>query len=303
MPTLNHIKEKITMNWKLKAKIFRSLSSIPFGTQIHYLLQRHVTKEWPRRHEYLNLLLVAAKRLHKDINEHSKVDIENASFVEIGCGRDLAVAIALRLMGVGHITCVDISRQAKLFLIAHAARHMATQLGKPCPIIETWRDLEKFGITYAAPSHLSDLKLAAKSVDCFYSVDTLEHIPCESLKDILCEANRILNSKGVTIHFIDYSDHYARGSDNESARFNFLTYTDKEWSPFNSMFQYVNRMRHSQYVDLFVHAGLKPISIDVDIESPRAAVLEHLAPEFQAFDVKDLFTVRAKIVSVAVHEI
>ncbi len=285
------------MHWKLKAKVFRILSTVPFGSQIHYMLQRYVTREVPRRSKYLDQLLVTAKKLHEDVKVNSKFDIESASFLEIGCGRDLAVAVALRLMGVRHITCVDISRLAKLFLINNAARHMAAQLGKPCPLIETWEDLEKFGITYSAPEHLSTLKLASKSVDCFYSVDTLEHIPRESLKDILLEAHRILNLGAITIHFIDYSDHYARGNDKTSARFNFLIFTDKEWSQFNSMFQYVNRMRHSEYVDLFLQTGLKPISIDTDIEPSQEKILQHLAPEFNGFDVSDLFTVRAKIVA------
>jgi hypothetical protein len=36
------------MHWKLKALVFRTLSVTPFGTHVHFQLQKHVTKEWPR---------------------------------------------------------------------------------------------------------------------------------------------------------------------------------------------------------------------------------------------------------------
>ena len=59
---------------------------------------------------------------------------------------------------------------------------------------------------------------------------------------------------GITTHSIDYSDHYAR-SDRRLSRFNFLKYDDAQWRPFNSGLQYVNRLRHSDYVRLFREAG------------------------------------------------
>ena len=135
------------MNWKIKSKLFQILTSVPFGAQIHYLLQRYLTKEWPRKEENLNLLLIAAKKIYKDINENAKFDIASSSFIEIGCGRDLAVAIALRMMGVGHITCVDITRQAKISLINHAAKYMAKNLEQICPSLNKWEELDKIGIS------------------------------------------------------------------------------------------------------------------------------------------------------------
>ena len=283
------------MDWKLKAKIFRCLSFMPFGRQIHYQLQRHITKELPRRQEALDELLIAAQRLFLDIEK--KIDVSTSSLVEIGAGRDLAVAVALRFMGVKQITCVDITTLAKPFLIASAARYMAEKLGKPCPHIETWDDVEAFGISYVAPSNLASLNLPAKSIDCFYSIDTLEHIPREPLREIFVEATRILKPGGLSIHFIDYSDHYARGE--KISRFNFLTFAEHEWKPFNSDFQYVNRMRHSEFLSLFQQTGLKLLVVTPDLEAPQSLIIDKLAPEFRRFSVDDLFTIRAKIIAVS----
>lgn len=281
------------MNWKLKAKIFRGLARIPLGTQIHYLLQKHVTREWPRRHETLDQLLIAAQRISADAKV--KFDLETAVFVEIGAGRDLAVATALRLMGVKHIICADVTRLAKPVLVNHAAQYMARKLGKHCPELKTWEDIEQLGISYSAPSQLASLGLADGSVDCFYSVDTLEHIPRQDIETILLEVRRILNPNGLTINLIDYSDHYAR--DGGVSRFNFLTFSEKEWSLFNSDFQYVNRLRHSEYLELFRKLGFNPLAVEPDVEAPQPAILKNLAPEFHSFAVDDLFTIRSKIVA------
>jgi hypothetical protein len=268
---------------------------MPFGNQIHYQIQRNVTKEWPRRQETLDDLLVAARQLFLDIS--TKIDVSSSSFVEIGAGRDLAVAVALRLMGVKKITCVDITFLAKPSLIYHAAQYMANKLGKPCPVIKNWNDVESFGISYAAPASLESLNLSEKSFDCFYSVDTLEHIPFEALRGIFAESSRILKSNGISIHFIDYGDHYLRGSN--ISRFNFLTFTYNEWKPFNSKFQYVNRMRHSEYLNLFRCMGFSVVDEVPVIEAPETLIIDRLAPEFKEFTIDDLFTIRSKIVALS----
>ena len=281
------------MDWKKKAKIFKVLSKIPMGGKIHFLLQRTVTKEWPRRAEALEQLFVAAQRLIEETD--GRLDLRHSQFIEIGAGRDLAVATALCLMGVNKVTCIDITRLAKPYLVAHAARYMASKLGESCPKLETWDDIEAFGIRYIAPADMVSLALPTKSIDCFYSVDTLEHIPRPDLEKIIVDVERILKPNGLAINFIDYSDHFARGV--ELSRFNFLTFSDEQWMPFNSKFQYVNRMRHSEYLEMFHKAGLRPFDIVADVEDPEPDIVENLSTEFKRFSTEDLFTIRAKIIA------
>lgn len=278
------------MDWKLKSKVFRALSVIPFGSQLHYQLQKHITKQWPRPIPVLDNLLIAARKIYQESEGH------HGSFLEIGAGRDLAVAVALRLMGVRQVTCIDVSHLARPELIASAAAHMAKRLGVRVPTIRTWHDVEAFGISYLAPTTLERAALQPLSIDCFFSVDTLEHIPPDDLRSVLKAARRTLKSDGLGIHFIDYGDHYARGDDGLS-RFNFLTYTQQAWRPFNSPFQYVNRLRHSDFLGLLAECGMKLISVEPDRAPPEPVILDRLAPEFRAYEVADLFTVRAMIVA------
>lgn len=284
------------MNWKLKARILRVLELIPAGSSLHYQLQRHVTKEWPRRHEVLDQLLTAARRVVAAAQAADVRDLGSAHFLEIGAGRDLAFAIALRLLGVARITCVDVSRLGKLDLVAAAGAYLTAILDKPYPDLTTWHAVERFGIRYVAPAYLETAGLAHSSFDVFCSVDTLEHIPPAELAAVLAQGMGVLKPEGVMVHLVDYGDHFAR-SDNGLSRFNFLTYSELEWRPFNSRFQHVNRLRHSQYLRLFGDAGMRILNAEADVDSPQPAILENLAPEFAQLDVDDLFTVRALIVS------
>jgi hypothetical protein len=278
------------MHWKTKSQIFRGLSALPSGYYLHFLLQKYLTKEWPRPNLVLDEILAAARRMYVHTEGHRE------RLLEIGAGRDLAMAVALRLMGVGHVTCVDISRLAQPTLVNHAAAYMADRLGVAKPSLLSWDDIQEFGISYLAPSSIQNANLKHSSFNCFYSVDTLEHIPPEDLREILVDAKGCLSEKGLFIHFIDYSDHYAR-SNNGLSRFNFLTYSDEDWAPFNSKFQYVNRLRHSQFLSLFSEMNMKILCIEADLVPIERPILEQLAAQFRNFDPTDLFTTRAMIVA------
>lgn len=131
------------MNWKLKVLVLHILSGMPFGNQIHYKRQRHVTKEIPRRPAYLEQLVVTANSVLSELKKHTELDISKSNFVEISAGRDLAVgvAVALRLMHVKQVTCIDIVKPAKPYLIANTARYMTEKPGEYCPKIQAWDDL------------------------------------------------------------------------------------------------------------------------------------------------------------------
>jgi SAM-dependent methyltransferase len=284
------------MHWKMKAAIFKALAALPFGEDAHYFLQKKVTRNWPRRPEALQELFIAAQWIERAYRERNGTPPGKAHFIEIGAGRDCAVAVALRLMGVAKITCIDVKPLAKLELIEHAARTMAGRLGMTPPVFRTWDDLRAFGIDYKAPATLMTAGLPEHGADCFFSVDTLEHIPEAELRRIVAEAKRVLKPEGTLIHLVDYSDHFAR-TDGKISRFNFLQYSDAEWRPYNSDYHYVNRMRHSQYVDLFQSGGFEIVDVEPDREPVQESIIKNLAEQFRQFNREDLFTIRARIVA------
>ena len=268
------------MDWRLKALAFRALD-LPGGARAHYFLQRHVTRTWPRPANTLNSLQNSARRVVEDYARH--VDGTPASVLEVGAGRDLAVPLALRRLGVRRVIASDVDRLARLDLIQHAADRILVR-----PIrFGGWDDLEHFGISYRAPHRVTD---ATGDVDCSCSNEVLEHVPPDQLVTLLA-ALRVVTTR-LTVHSIDHSDHYAR-SDSNVSRLNFLRYSDDEWRPFNSGKQYVNRLRHSDYLRLFREAGFRIIEESCE----QGAPIEGIAPEFHRYDPLDLFAIRGRIVA------
>lgn len=270
------------MDWRLKALAFRVLE-LPGGARAHYFLQRHVTRNWPRRAGTLDSLAGIARRVVEDCVRHLGGPPE--SVLEVGAGRDLAVPLALRRLGVAKVFAYDVERLGKLDLIKHAADHILAGEVK----LDSWDDLEQFGIKYLAPHYVSS---EDDPVDCSCSNEVLEHVPVDQLAALLNGLRAV--TKGITTHSIDYSDHYAR-SDKTVSRLNFLRYSDKEWRPFNSGKQYVNRLRHSDYVRMFKEAGFTILEESSVAGEPPADM--KIAEQFRQYDLPDLFATKGRIVA------
>lgn len=279
------------MKWRLKSALFQALEIIPFGESIHYLMQRYITKQWPRQYSILDELIIAGQQIVE--SARTEICIPDSKFLEIGAGRDLAVALVLRTLGVKQVTAVDISRIARIDLINHSAAYISSKLNTNIPYFTSFRDLEDFGIFYIAPSSI--FSLPDSEYSCFYSVDTLEHIPPEDLFNILDRSLEKIKDDGISIHIIDYSDHYARGSN--ASRFNFLYYTEDQWQAHNSKFLYTNRLRHSEFVDLFHATGHEIISEETFALPLCNVDKSRLDSRFGEMSDVDIATIHSKIVA------
>jgi Methyltransferase domain. len=270
------------MDWETKSKVLRILSAMPFSEHALYLLQRYVTKTIPRTASSAIELVSFARRVQSEVP-----GFDEARLLEIGAGKDLGLAIALRLLGSGPVTCVDIERMAKLPLIRSTAAHIANALGKQQPRLNSWTDVDAFGVRYLAPYRLESAPIAPGSIDCFLSLATLEHIPRDDLSRLLQYARTLIRSGGISVHEIDYTDHFAYSYN--ISPFNFLKFSDAEWSKHNSSFQYVNRLRHSEYVELFQAAGYVILKNEQKAAVPDET-MNRLAEQFRRFQKDDLFS-------------
>ncbi|HEV2504450.1 MAG TPA: class I SAM-dependent methyltransferase [Mesorhizobium sp.] len=277
------------MHWKTKAAYFRVLGTIPFGSNLHFLAQRHITRTWPRSAEHIKALVGVARKTINEFQTLSSLPLQSCTFFEIGAGRDLAVPLALRMLGVANILTTDIIRLAKLDLVNTAARMVASELEMPASKFESWSKLEAFGIRYAAPFKAATEDLP--QIDAFVSNEVLEHVPPPALKAVFANVCRRMKPGAVSLHNIDYSDHYAR--DGGVSRYNFLQFSDDEWRPFNASMHYVNRLRHSEYVAIMSGAGFNVVSEEKYGEELPPDLVLH--PKFAAFEDADLKTMRSRI--------
>lgn len=280
------------INWKLKAALFHAFNILPMGAKFHYLAQRYITKTLPREDSQIDALVEVAREYVNDYKTLGITPLEHATFLEIGAGRDLVVPLALRLLGVKHVTSVDIERLANIELVNSAAKKVCYSLGLPPVEFATWDDLANFGIMYLAPFDLVESSENISTVDAFVSNEVLEHIPVLMLAPLFKSVISKLKDGGVSIHSIDYSDHYAR--DGGVSRYNFLQYSDSDWEKYNPSMHYVNRLRHSEYILIMKDCGLEIISCDKHAEIiPKSSVI---SPRFSNYSSEDLNIMRSRIV-------
>jgi hypothetical protein len=152
-----------------------------------------------------------------------------------------------------------------------------------------WGDVQRFGVDYRAPHRVT---ADDGPVDCSCSNEVLEHVPAEQLAELLNALRAV--TKGVTTYSIDYSDHYAR-SDPSVSRLNFLRYSDSEWRPFNSGRQFVNRLRHSDYLRMFREAGFTILEETSTLGEPPPDLA--IAPQYRRYEPDDLFVIKGRIVA------
>jgi hypothetical protein len=269
------------MDWRLKALAFRALD-LPGGEHLHFWAQRYLLRSWPRPEKRLRSFPPRARGIIDDYVRHAGE--RPRAVLELGAGRDLALPLCLRDLGVETVIASDIERLAKLDLVRDAAARL---LSEP-PDIRGWDDVERYGIHYLAPHRVNG---ADPQVDCSCSNEVLEHVPAEQLPDLLKEIRRV--TRGITIHSIDYSDHYAR-SDPSISRLNFLRYSDEEWARFNGRRHHVNRLRHSDYLRLFREAGF---TILEESTLPGEDAPKQIADRFRCYDPAELCAIKGRIVA------
>lgn len=269
--------------------------------------------------------LPAQVKMASWLNEHGMA-IEDCTFFEAGTGHIPLVPIAFFLSGAGRIITVDLHRridwgltQDSLEWIAYHRRKLesiyqgnvvsksifnerfATSIKEQSA---PQRFLQKARIVYLAPMDAASTQLPEKSVDCHFSVTTLEHIPETVLRDIFAEAQRILKPTGIAIHFVDLSDHFSH-QDRSISSINFLKFSDSEWDRLaGNAFAYCNRLRASDYYKLFSECHFKVLRKETVVDVEALDSLHNgfvLHDKFKHCDPEDICTTSVRIMLQACH--
>lgn len=274
------------IDWRTKALAFRFFSAVPGGGTLYYLTQKYVTRSFPRdpaRHakwptEHANVF----RRVYRG-------DIAAARLFEFGAGWDLHANLVQWCYGINHQVVVDISRLARLELVNDIIEYLMTSPPPGCVRVPEVRlsslhALEPlYGIRYLAPADARATGLEPGSIDLVCTTSVLEHVPPPALEQIMRECHRICHERSVLSHVVDYTDHYAH-TDPSIGEFNFLRFTDREWSRFSPALHYQNRLRHFEYAEIFRRAGFRVIREETNVagSGPADLAAVPLAGRFQS---------------------
>lgn len=117
-------------------------------------------------------------------------------------------------------------------------------------------------VEYFPNSNVITSKLPDK-VDLVFSRFVLEHVTPEDLINMHERFAKDLPEEALILHLISPSDHRAY-SDKSLSHYDFLKYSEKQWNKIQTKFDYHNRMRLPQYLDIFDKTGFEVVHLEYD---------------------------------------
>jgi predicted SAM-dependent methyltransferase len=220
--------------------------------------------------------------------------LSDSIFLEYGAGRDLYIPMILSTFGVGRLISIDLHPLAKAELLNTAwqnicvSAHALPQETKTQELIftkENFRDVlhDNFRIEYQAPADAQKMNFGNNSIDFIYTNSVNEHIPPNILFIIVKECFRVLSPNGIVSFRQSYADQWSY-CDNSITKYNFLRYSEKEWKKYNPPIHYQSRLRHKDYLKIYMDSGFEILEDHRDIpDDETRKMLEHfpIAQEFR----------------------
>jgi len=143
--------------------------------------------------------------------------------------------------------------------------------------------MRKYSATYLTAGLDSMRTLESGSIDFSFSHAVFEHIPKSQVRGYLQELRRIGKPDGYSSHCIDLKDHL--GGSIQQLRF------AENWWETSSIYEsgiYTNRLRYSQWIQLFETEGLGFRVISKSAFPALPVAREKLAKEYRELENADL---------------
>ena len=286
------------MNWRLKGIGQKLLTNLPSGMAFNDLLQHTVGG-------LRNFEANVATKVNDDwiiLADHMRnlgIPLAGKCYMEIGTGWYPTLPVCWHLAGAARVITFDLRRHLNQKLTARMLHALESHLpiiadagGRPlADVISEYQTLSpsQLPLDYRAPADATVSGLVNESVDVVFSNSVLEHIDRSVIARLMIESHRILRCGGIAIHSVACNDHY-RHFDRRITPINYLQYTEKQWKFWNNDFQYQNRLRPQDFLELAEHAGLKII---LSKHQPQPNLLKilstlNIAPEFQRYSPEQL---------------
>ena len=283
------------MDWKVKAMIQRACAGLPGGGPLYDGIQQTFGK---LRHPDVARKLAFQRSLCSLMVQHG-FRPRGATVVEVGTGWMPLDAIGFWMCGAARVVTFDLHRHLNTRLLAGALEWMSRHGDE---LVALWKDLapeedlrerlarltqlrrqpaaflSQAGIEYVAPSDAAATGLDDASVDAHFSYNVFEHVPPAQIARLLAEARRVLKPSGISVHYVDPSDHFAH-FDPLITRVHFLRFEEDEWCRLaGNRFAYHNRLRDADHRSLFEAAGLRLSFCRFDVDPRSLAALRNGFP-------------------------
>ncbi|MBL7849446.1 MAG: methyltransferase domain-containing protein [Cyclobacteriaceae bacterium] len=267
------------MNHRLKSLVFKLLQQLPtkWGDYIYHRFQNAIAKSIEA--EYTSQM--------DTVNRFVKLAAEQGfafagkRVVEIGSGWLPVLPYELVFdHQAAEVLTFDINAHFQAGRIREYNRFISSRKGISLPnhLPRSVRYFPQTNILEMAD--LSDL-------DVLVSRNVLEHVSPADLKSIHQQAYSYLKHGGFVIHQISPSDHRAY-SDHSLSLWDFLRYSQGMWDSIQTRFDYHNRWRLPQYIDMFKHCGFRVRYLSYKSARPGQKLPERIHEDFRIFSEEEL---------------
>jgi SAM-dependent methyltransferase len=293
------------MDWRIKGILQCLLSVAPGGYLANGVLQRTVGEMRDFRR------YVASKvedwAVFMSHFRHLGFDLRGRRMLEIGTGWLPILPLCFFLGGIGSVATYDVTRHMSwrptrrmvLTLDDHVdwiAEQSARSPQEVRTDYERLREatslddlLQRARVEYRAPADATRSGYRDAGVDVVLSNSVLEHVPRDTIAEMMRESARVLRPNGLAVHSVNCGDHYAY-FDRRISPINYLTFTERQWRRWNNDLLYQNRLRPRDFLEMAEAAGLE-LAVRVHRTRPDLVdALEKLevAPEFRHYPVDQL---------------
>ena len=235
------------MNHKYKTIIFKFIDVLPekVGYFLYHALQNLFSKQT------LESRLKATEQSYNTICKILKengVTLNNKCITEMGSGWAPIVPYLLKFDAEALVVnTYDINEHYMQSDILKLNKRF-TENGKILNQTFTTKYQLPIGINYFPKTNVCEADL--ENTDLVISRFVLEHVPLDMMNEIHQVFSNRLRSGSYVLHLISPSDHRSY-SDSSLSLVDFLQYSFDEWNKIQTKFDYHNRLRLPQYLELF----------------------------------------------------
>lgn len=289
-----------------KAVLQKGMSLAPHPQRVNYFFQRHLSRSRTTRPAFLQMRIEWSS-MHLDVLRRLGRADPGFHAIELGSGWVPIVPVCYFLAGAERVAMVDLEDLGRPELALQAIdsvlgaheRGELESLGEidparvdrlrtvaeQIPLVGHHEALASIGL-HVTPGDARELQVQ-RPPDLISSNTVFEHIPPAILEGILRRFGQVGAPGTVMSHLVDLCDHYAY-VDSSVSIYHFLRYSDRAWRLIDNEVQPMNRLRASEYLDLYARAGVPVTEEHLRGCDPLALVGEPLAPRFKTMDPADV---------------
>jgi hypothetical protein len=307
-------------HWLIKSGIQRVISWLPASAWWNEMFQRHVTHTIDISAKSIEGRFQEADRFLDRYRRHQPLaPAESFTVLEVGTGWYPTLPLAFYLCGasevhtfdlVGHLSrsrlelvlgyIIELAESGVLKRCLPAARperiKRLRELRNDAKQESPARALERLNI-HAKVRDACDTGLAAGQVDFIFSCSVLQYVPRPVLPALLAEFRRVASARSAMVHWLNLVDQF-HWFDSSIGPFNWLQFTERQWRWLESPLISNNRLRISDYRDLFRNAGFVVKAEENQPGSTDDLKCIRLAPEFQHYSTEDLLVLYSMVTAV-----